>query len=207
MEAEGSVSASTDFNVGLSVFEANAELDDTYGKSVGQEKAMAFAKYGKMEVTYTLGDGDPYDKFVIHVSNDKRFGTPVFKHNWRIKMPRRAQTTVEKVASSSKQSGALVPDNNFIPPDHKALFDLVITNESPYRRAYIWIVANFRKTIQCDFGGNMMDLSFTLNGVPSIAPFQSLVPLHDIPSVDTNGNLKYTRLSLNIQKGQFSQKV
>ena len=33
MEAEGSVSASGDFSVALSVFEAEAELVDTYGKS------------------------------------------------------------------------------------------------------------------------------------------------------------------------------
>jgi hypothetical protein len=55
-----------------------------------------------------------------------------------------------------------------------------------------------------DFGGNMLDLSFTINGVNTIAPYQSLVPLHDIPSVDANGNLKHTRLSLNIAKGKFA---
>ena len=51
----------------------------------------------------------------------------------------------------------------------------------------------------------MMDLSFTLNGADSLAPFHSLVPLHDVPSVDKNGDLKYTRLSLNVMKGQFAQ--
>ena len=208
MEAEGSVSASTDFNVGLSVFEANAELDDTYGKSVGQEKAMAFAKYGKMEVTYTLGDGDPYDKFVIHVSNDKRFGTPVFKTiGGASKCPGEPNTMWREGGLIIETEWSAGADNNFIPPDHKALFDLVITNESPYREGHIYgLLLTSGKQYSGDFGGNMMDLSFTLNGVPSIAPFQSLVPLHDIPSVDTNGNLKYTRLSLNIQKGQFSQK-
>ena len=79
MEAEGSVSASTDFNMAVGFWELEAELADTYGKSIGQEKVLAWAKYGEMEVTYTLGDDDPYDKFVIQVSNDKRFGTPLFR--------------------------------------------------------------------------------------------------------------------------------
>jgi len=52
----------------------------------------------------------------------------------------------------------------------------------------------------------MMDLSFSINGVPSLAPLHSLVPLHDVPSVDSNGDLKHTRLSMNVMKGQFAQK-
>ena len=36
-------------------------------------------EYGNLETSYVLGDSDPFDKFVIQVSSDKRFGTPLFK--------------------------------------------------------------------------------------------------------------------------------
>ena len=49
------------------------------GKSIALEHAMAWAKFGDLEVSYTLGDGDPYDKFVVQVLSDKRFGTPIFR--------------------------------------------------------------------------------------------------------------------------------
>ena len=206
MEAEGSVSASGDFSVALSVFEAEAELADTYGKSVGQEKAMAFAKYGEMEVTYTLGDGDPYDKFVVHVSSDKRFGTPVFKTiGGASKCPGEPNTMWREGGLIIETEWSAGANNDFIPPNHRALFDLVITNESPYREGHIYgLLLTSGAQYTGDFGGNMMDLSFTINGADSLAPFHSLVPLHDVPSVDSNGDLKYTRLSLNVMKGQFA---
>ncbi|CAL6391783.1 unnamed protein product [Bathycoccus prasinos] len=206
MEAEGSVSASGDFSVALSVFEAEAELADTYGKSVGQEKAMAFAKYGEMEVTYTLGDGDPYDKFVVHVSSDKRFGTPVFKTiGGASKCPGEPNTMWREGGLIIETEWSAGANNDFIPPHHRALFDLVITNESPYREGHIYgLLLTSGAQYTGDFGGNMMDLSFTINGADSLAPFHSLVPLHDVPSVDSNGDLKYTRLSLNVMKGQFA---
>jgi len=208
MEAEGSVSATGDFSVGLSFVEADAELADSYGKSIGQDRAMAFAKYGEMEVAYTLGDGDPYDKFVIQVSNDKRFGTPVFKTiGGASKCPGEPNTMWREGGLIIETEWSAGADNNFIPPDRRALFDLVITNESPYRESHIYgLLLTSGEQYTGDFGGNMMDLSFSINGGDQLAPFHSLVPLHDVPSVDSNGDLKYTRLSLNVQKGQFSQK-
>ena len=139
MEAEGSVSATGDFSVGLSFDEADAELEDSYGKSSGQDRAMAFAKYGEMEVAYTLGDGDPYDKFVIQVSNDKRFGTPVFKTiGGASKCPGEPNTMWREGGLIIETEWSAGADNNFIPPDRRALFDLVITNESPYRDCLLY---------------------------------------------------------------------
>ena len=83
----------------------------------------------------------------------------------------------------------------------------MITNESPYREGHIYglLLTSGSKYVG-DFGGNMMDLSFSINGADSLAPFHSLFPLHSVPSVDSNGDLKYTRLSLNVMKGQFAHK-
>ena len=97
-------------------------------------------------------------------------------------------------------------NNKFIPPGQNALFDIIITNESPFREGHIYGLQLISGSeFNGDFGGNMLDLSFAVNGADTLAPYQSLVPLHDIPSVDANGNLKHTRLSLNIAKGKFAQ--
>ena len=40
---------------------------------------MAWAKYGDLEVTYTLGDADPYDKFVVHVNLTRGSARQSFK--------------------------------------------------------------------------------------------------------------------------------
>ena len=98
-------------------------------------------------------------------------------------------------------------NNKFIPPGQRALFDLMITNESPYREGHIYglLLTSGSKYVG-DFGGNMMDLSFSINGADSLAPFHSLFPLHDVPSVVYNVVLKYTRLSLNVMKGLFAHK-
>ena len=52
---------------------------DIYGKIRLYRRCMAWGKHGDLEVEYSLGDDDPFDKFIIHVSSDKRFGTPLFK--------------------------------------------------------------------------------------------------------------------------------
>ena len=55
MEAEAGVSASFDFNLAYGFWELETELGDNYGKSIAEEKVLAWAKYGEMEVTYSLG--------------------------------------------------------------------------------------------------------------------------------------------------------
>ena len=44
-----------------------------------REQKTLRTKHGQLETAYTLGDPDPFDKFVIQVSTDKRYGTPTFK--------------------------------------------------------------------------------------------------------------------------------
>ena len=54
-----------------------------------------------------------------------------------------------------------------------------------------------------DFGGNMLDLKFRING-EYVRPYGEMLPLRNIESVDDEGNLKYTRLALEIEKGRFA---
>ena len=209
MEAEGSVSASTDFNMAVGVWELEAELADTYGKSIGQEKVLAWAKYGEMEVTYTLGDDDPYDKFVIQVSNDKRFGTPLFRTiGGSSKCPGEPNTMWRESGLGIEAKHAAGSDNYFVLPGKPALFDVIITNDSPYREGHIYgllLTSNETNGGSSFSGGNMLDLKFSINGDNTkLRPFGDLLPLHDVPSTDDTGNSINTKLTLSVEKGNLS---
>ena len=209
MEAEGSVSASTDFNMAYGVWELEAELADTYGKSIGQEKVLAWAKYGEMEVTYTLGDDDPYDKFVIQVSNDKRFGTPLFRTiGGSSKCPGEPNTMWRESGLGIEAKHAAGSNNKFVLPGKPALFDVIITNDSPYREGHIYglLLTSTETNGGSSFsGGNMLDLKFSINGDNTkLRPFGDLLPLHDVPSTDDTGNSINTKLTLSVEKGNLS---
>jgi hypothetical protein len=207
IEGEASSGEGYEMETAVSIVTGAAEHHNKKGKSASLERTMAWAKYGNLEVSYSLGDPDPYDKFVVAVSTDKRFGTPIFKTiGGASKCPGEPNTLWRESGLIVETAWAPGVNNKFIPPGQNALFDIIITNESPYRESHIYglqLISGSQHT--GDLGGNMLDLSFTINGVPNLAPFQQLVSLHDVPSVDDNGNLKYTRLSLNIQRGKFSQ--
>merc|ERR1712159_929997 len=181
---------------------ANAVSDS---KSSGLTHAMAWAKYGNLETSYVLGDSDPFDKFVIQVSSDKRFGTPLFKTiGGASRCPGEPNTmwreTDVKIDKTPWSAGA---NNHFIPPDSPALFDVVITNASPYRETlnYVLLLTSDQSYTD-DFGGNMLDLTFTING-DRLRPFGDVFSLNKIKSVDEAGNLKHSVLSLNIERGNF----
>ena len=207
IEAEGGKDDSYDSSYSISVATASFSTSKGNGKSVALEHVMAWGKYGDLQVSYTLGDEDPYDKFVVQVSTDVRFGTPIFKTiGGASKCPGEPNTMWRESGMIIETAWSAGVNNKFIPPGERALFDLVITNESPYREGHSYgLLLTSGSSYTGDFGGNMMDLSFTLNGAATLAPFQSLVPLQNIPSVDSDGKLKHTRLSLNVLKGQFSQ--
>merc|ERR1711959_128199 len=118
----------------LSLFKGEMEHHDKYGKESELEHAMAWAKYGDMEVTYTLGDGDPYDKFVIQIATDSRFGTPIFKTiGGASKCPGEPNTMWRENGMSLETAWAAGVNNEYIPPHSNALYDVTITNDSPYR--------------------------------------------------------------------------
>ena len=208
IEAEGGFGGSRSGEYSVSIVDGEDNTGWGKGKSIALEHAVAWSKYGDLEVSYTLGDGDPYDKFVVQVLSDKRFGTPIFRTiGGASKCPGEPNTMWRESGLIIETEWSAGANNKFIPPGQRALFDLMITNESPYREGHIYgLLLTSGSKYAGDFGGNMMDLSFSINGADSLAPFHSLVPLHDVPSVDSNGDLKYTRLSLNVMKGQFAHK-
>lgn len=102
-------------------------------KEMGGERAFAWAKYAAMNVRYSLGDENFGDKFVIHVMSDKRFGTPVFETiGGRSKCPGELGTVFRE--SDIKLSIKAIK-RELINPGEQALFEVSITNMSPYRES------------------------------------------------------------------------
>ena len=89
-------------------------------------------------------------------------------------------------------------NNEFIPPDSTALFDVIITNESPYRETLNYaLVLTSGNSYKGDFDGNTMDLLFNVNRA-EFYPHSIAFPLHKLRSEDALGNLRNTRLSLDV---------
>ena len=198
--------AKTDINMEYEIMILEGAMDQTtlYGKNAGIEHAMTWAKYGELSTTYSLGDSDPFDKFVIKVATDKRFGTPMFKTiGGASKCPAEPNTMWRESGLILTTQASPGMNNKFVSPHSSALFDVVITNESPYReRVDYGLMIMSGEQYVGDFGGNMLDLKFRINGV-YVRPYGELLPLRNIESVDNDGNLKYTRLALEIEKGRF----
>ena len=168
---------------------------------------MAWAKYGDLEVTYTLGDADPYDKFVVHVNFDKRFGTPIFQTvGGASKCPGEANTIWRESGLDIAVKHSPGSNNFLVLPSKPALFDVLITNDSPYQEAHIYgLLLTSGDTTESTFsGGNMLDLKFSINGDAKFRPFGDLMRLNDIPSTDSNGDLINTKLTLRVDKGDLS---
>jgi hypothetical protein len=198
--------AKTDINMEYEIMILEGAMDQTtlYGKNAGIEHAMTWAKYGELSTTYSLGDSDPFDKFVIKVATDKRFGTPMFKTiGGASKCPAEPNTMWRESGLILTTQASPGMNNKFVSPHSSALFDVVITNESPYReRVDYGLMIMSGEQYVGDFGGNMLDLKFRING-EYVRPYGELLPLRNIESVDNDGNLKYTRLALEIEKGRF----
>ena len=202
-DAEGKTDVNMEYEIMIK--EGAMEQTTLYGKNDGIEHVMAWAKYGELSTTYSLGDSDPFDKFVIKVATDKRFGTPIFKTiGGASKCPAEPNTMWRETGMilASKASSGM--NNKFISPRSSALFDVIITNESPYRETVNYgVMVVPGKEYTGDFGGNMLDLKFRING-EYVRPYGEMLPLRNIESVDDEGNLKYTRLALEIEKGRFA---
>ena len=96
-------------------------------------------------------------------------------------------------------------NNEFIAPDSSALFDITITNESPYRESQIFgLLLTSGSSYTGYTYGNMKDLNFIIDGNDKISPMGDLFHLHDIPSTDDgsmSGNLVNSVVSLRIDRG------
>jgi len=205
IEDEVSNSANLEFRVFGPLGEISGGSSGT--KSVSKERAMAWAKYGDLEVTYTFGDADPYDKFVVHVNFDKRFGTPIFQTvGGASKCPGEANTIWRESGLDIAVKHSPGSNNFQVLPSQPALFDVIITNDSPYQEAHIYglLLTSGDETDSTFSGGNMLDLKFSINGDDKFRPFGDLMSLHDIPSTDSNGDLINTKLTLRVEKGNLS---
>merc|ERR1712159_150977 len=114
------MSSSTDegWSHGISIVGKSDAYSEAKSKSAEVERAMAWAKYGNLETSYVLGDPDPFDKFVIQVSTDKRFGTPLFKTIGGASMcPGEPDTMWRENGIKIHTESAPGMNNEFIPPD------------------------------------------------------------------------------------------
>jgi len=212
LEAEAEIKQSTENEFTVLFAWGNLNAHNTYGKSVHKEHATAWAKHGHIETTYSLGDGDPGDKFVVEIKTDKRFGTPVFKTiGGASKCPAEPGTIWRESGMIIEIASSPGVNNMAVLPNSPALFDVTITNESPYREAQIYgllLTTSSKMTNSSTFafGDNMMDLKFSINGGDDgLRPFGDVLALHDVPSVYPNTQqLVHSKVSLAISRGQFS---
>ena len=78
IESEAMVKNNFDNEFTIGFVEGGSHFHQGYGKTSSVEHASAWAKHGDIETMYALGDPDPLDKFVIQISTDSRWGTPIF---------------------------------------------------------------------------------------------------------------------------------
>jgi len=209
LEAESEITNNMDIELTAAVVYTNWHYHDSGGKSVALEHAMAWAKYGELETSYTLSDPHHGDKFVIQVKFDKRFGTPIFQTiGGASKCPGEPNTMWREQGLELSIAAADGTDNEFIAPDSSALFDITITNESPYREGQIFgLLLASGSSYTGDTYGNMKDLNFIINGNDKMSPMGDLFHLHDIPATDDgsmSGNLVNSVVSLRIERGAMA---
>lgn len=117
--------------VGKIVAEAHAQGNAK--RELGFERAFSWAKYANMNVRYVLGDAHFGDKFVVSVSSDSRYGSPMFRTiGGRSKCPGELNTVFRESGIKLEVTGIKTLRLN---PNDKALFQVKIRNESPYRES------------------------------------------------------------------------
>ena len=121
-------------NFALSIFAASGLFSDLTSLNIVAQRNAAWAKYANLATTYSLADPDPYDKFVLQVSTDRRYATPTFKTiGGASKCPGEPDTMWRESGMIIQSDWSAGVNNGFIPPGDDALYDITITNESPFR--------------------------------------------------------------------------
>ena len=208
VSAESTIELSGALSFSLSVVGGGLSGGTAYGVSAEGTKNLAWAKHGQLETAYTLGDPDPFDKFVIQVSTDKRYGTPTFKTiGGASRCPGEPGTMWRESGMILQTEWSPGVNNEFLLPFDPAMFDLIITNESPYREAMVYgLVLTTGETWKGADGANMRDLSFSVINVGGLSSFGSMTPLDSINSVNSDGDLIHTVMTLRVDKGAFADK-
>jgi len=208
MNVETTLDVSGSLDGSVSIITAGLNGGLSFSSSSGSQRNVAWSKYANLETTYSLGDPDPYDKFVLQVSTDKRFGTPTFKTiGGASKCPGEPNTMWRESGMILQTEWSSGVNNEFIPPGDDALFDLIITNESPYREGLTYgLVLTTGETWKGANGANMRDLSFSVGNVGGLSSFRSMTPLDYVPSVNSDGDLIHTVMTMRVSKGVFADK-
>jgi hypothetical protein len=199
-------SHSTSANAGIAAFSIGAGNSVSQGEGIDIDRLFAWSKFGVMETSYSLGDPDHGDKFVVQIRYDNRFGTPIFQTiGGATRCPGEPNTMWrENGVSITNVMAASGVDALHIPPHSDALFDIVIQNETPYREsAAFGLVVVADDAYSGDVGGNTNDLTFKVNG-NTLPAFGGMYTLNDIPSVDDSDALVQSVMTLRVTKGADS---
>ena len=208
MNVDATVEATGSIDATVSILTAGLSGGSTFSTSGGSQQNIAWSKYANLETAYSLGDPDPYDKFVLQISTDKRFGTPTFKTiGGASKCPGEPNTMWRESGMILQTEWSPGVNNEFVPPGDDALYDLIITNESPYREGMSYgLVLTTGETWKGADGANVRDLSFTVSNVGGLSSFGSMTPLDSINSVNSDGDLIHTVMTMRVSKGVFADK-
>jgi len=144
-EVEFSIEGGVDFTIEDELkakfspgFDASNSGSVSYGwnRAFSHDRMFVWNKYGNVKTLYSLGDPEYGDKFVVKVGVDKRFGTPVFKTmGGRSMCPGETGTIWRESGVSLEIPLATKLNSEGLNPNQRAIIELVIKNESPYREA------------------------------------------------------------------------
>jgi hypothetical protein len=139
-EIDGEVSFSRGFHQKLDLTgmygEDNAGYKYGWNRDFKHDRMFMWSKRGHVVTKYSLGDPEFGDKFVIGVASDKRFGTPVFStKGGRSMCPGELGTVFRESGVYTEIPLKTKMNTENLNPGQRAIFEVVITNESPYREA------------------------------------------------------------------------
>ena len=113
------------------IFKVLGGANMEFGREYANDRSFQWNRHGVLTTKYSLGDEQNGDKFVVSVSGDKRFGTPVFSvMGGRSMCPGEVGTIWRESDVSLSVISKVYKDLN---PNQRAIYSLVIKNESPYR--------------------------------------------------------------------------
>ena len=120
--------------LGMAAAGQDLEGQLTFSKSMRYDRSFAWNKHGRLQTSYTLGDPEVGDKFVVRVGADKRFGTPIFTTmGGRSSCPGEPLTVWREIGYELNL--AQTPQNKNLNPGEPAVVQLIIQTGTMYREA------------------------------------------------------------------------